>query len=222
LPRQDSSATKTSPYARARSSNELALQAFKKLGALPPSAELHTLKAEILSNHDNKLEAVAEWKAAQELAPDDPRIARQIAVALYEARDYTRAVPLLEQMLRANPDAADLHFFVGDSWLQQSQPEKALQPLETAVRLEPNLLPARAALGLTLIRLERAADAVPYLTAALSIDEDGSLHYQLARAYQASGNTAKSAEMMKAYQEIKSRSEEQKAQLEKEAVITAP
>jgi lipopolysaccharide biosynthesis regulator YciM len=111
---------------------------------------------------------------------------------------------------------------MGDSLLQLAEPEKAVGPLERAVRSDPKHLPARAALGMAYARVGRSADAVPHLEAAIELDDDGSLHYQLARAYQAAGVTDKAKTMTQKYQEIQRRAEEEKQKLEREAVITPP
>lgn len=215
-------ASSASLYWQARAYNELALQAFERLGSVPESVEMHALKAELLTNHGNKLEAVEEWRAAQRFAPGDPRIERQLATAMYLAGDYKNALPLLRKFARDNPRLAELHFFIGDSLLHLEQPRDAVPELETAVRLDPKLLPAQAALGLALIRDEKPAGAIPHLTAALGIDDDGSLHYQLARAYQASGNAELAKAAMQKYQEIQRRTEAEKRGIEEKAQITAP
>ncbi|HEY4816030.1 MAG TPA: tetratricopeptide repeat protein, partial [Candidatus Acidoferrum sp.] len=61
---------------------------------------------------------------------------------------------------------------------------------------------ARKALARAYIAVGKASDAIPHLRAALAADEDGSLHYQLARAYQATGQTGLAKEMLEDYQEI--------------------
>jgi tetratricopeptide (TPR) repeat protein len=71
-------------------------------------------------------------------------------------------------------------------------------------------------------RLGRSTDAVPHLEAAIELDDDGSLHYQLARAYQTAGDAQRAQATMQKYQEIQRRAEEEKQTLEREAVITPP
>jgi tetratricopeptide (TPR) repeat protein len=209
-------------YWRTRAFNELALGAFKQLGTLPPSVELHATKAEILTSHQQYLEAAEEWRAARKVAPDDPRIERQLATALYQAGDYQSSVPMLEKLVGQEPAAADLNFFLGDSFLRTEQPEKAVPWLEAAVRQDRNLLPAQASLGLTYMRLGKNADAIPHLSRALEIDEDGSLHYQLALAYQRTGEAEKAKQMNEKYREIQQRTETEQRKLEEKSTITAP
>jgi tetratricopeptide (TPR) repeat protein len=209
-------------YWRTRAYNELALAAFKQLGSLPPSVELHATKAEILASHQQYLEAAQEWAAARELAPDDAHIERQLATALYQAGDYEKAVPMLQKLVREDPASADLNFFLGDSFLKTEQPDKAQPWLAAAVRTDAKLIPAQASLGLTYMRLGKDTDAIPHLSSALPTDEDGSLHYQLARAYQRTGAEDKAKQIMEKYRDIQQRSEAEQRSLEQKAAITAP
>ena len=81
---------------------------------------------------------------------------------------------------------------------------------------------ADASLGLALSRTGKFAEAVPHLEKAQELDDDGSLHYQLARAYQAAGNAAKAQTAMAQYQELQKRNQDQKEEAAREAQITPP
>ena len=61
-----------SHYWRSRAYNELALQAFTRLGQLPPSTEQHELKAQIYNGQKRYAEAAGEWREALKLSPGDP------------------------------------------------------------------------------------------------------------------------------------------------------
>jgi predicted Zn-dependent protease len=82
--------------------------------------------------------------------------------------------------------------------------------------------PAHASLGLALALINRQADAIPHLETALAIDDDGSLHYQLARAYQSKGNAARARELLAQYQKIQSQNQQHKEEVAREAQITSP
>jgi tetratricopeptide (TPR) repeat protein len=209
-------------YISANLYNRLAMEAFEKLGSLPPSVEMYTLQAESFNNHGQYVEAAEAWRSALKLAPGNPRLERELVTTLYLGRDYEHALPLLEGAQKQSPQSAELNYFVGDSYLHLEQVEKALPYLETAVRLDPKLLPARASLGLTYARAGKPAEAIPNLLAALETDEDGSLHYQLARAYQATGDAERAKEFLKKYQEIQQQAAEEKKDLEAKVQITAP
>ena len=209
-------------YWQAKAANELALQAFFRLGQLPPSVELHQFKAETARNQGQALEAVNEWREALKLAPGDPRLRHELATGLLMAQDYRSAFSEASALLKLAPQSPEMNFVAGESLLRMEQPEQAAPYLEAALKADPKMLAADASLGLTLVRLGKNAEAIPHLEKALELDDDGSLHYQLARAYQAIGNAAKARVIMAKYQEIVKSNEEQKAELAKEAQIAPP
>ena len=55
------------------------MQAFFRLGQLPPSAELHQLRAEIARGQGQHLESAREWREALALMPGNPRLRRELA-----------------------------------------------------------------------------------------------------------------------------------------------
>jgi tetratricopeptide (TPR) repeat protein len=205
-------------FFQAKAANELALQAFFRLGQLPPSVEMHQLKAEIARGQGQHLESVQEWRAALALAPGNSRIERELAVSLFMAGDYRAALDAAAKL----PRSPELEFVAGDSLLRLEEPEKAIPHLQAALAADPKLTAADASLGLALSRVGKNAEAVPHLERALELDDDGSLHFQLANAYRAAGNAEKARAAMAKYQEIVKRNEEQKAEVAKEAQIGPP
>ena len=205
-----------------KSYNQLALEAFSRLGSLPESVELHALKAQILHGHKQDIEAANEWRAALNLAPGNQRLEGELATSLFLAHDYKTAMPLIEKLLQGNGSSADLNFMMGESLLRTEQPDKAVPYLEAALRADSKMLPAHASLGLAVSKLDRGNDAIPHLEKALALDDDGSLHYSLARAYQQAGNTQRSRELMEAYQRIQKQNREQKDELAKDTQIAPP
>ena len=209
-------------YWRAKAANELAMQALFRLGQMPPSAELHQLRAEIARGQGQHLESAREWREALVLMPGNPRLRRELAASLFMAQDYRAALAEAESMLKGDAKSPELNFIAGDSLLRLEEPEKAVAYLKAALSSDPRLLAADASLGLALSRLGNHAEAVPHLEKALELDEDGSLYYQLGRAYQAMGQREKATSAMAKYQEILKKAEEQKEEVAREAQIGPP
>ncbi len=205
-----------------RAYNQLAVNAFDRLGHLPESVEIHALKAQILHGHAQDAEAVAEWRKALALAPDNPRLETELASSLVQARNYDQAIPLLTKLHSHEPNAPDLNFLLGESYWRTQQPEKAVPFLTAALQADPQLLPAHAALGMVYATLNQNAQAVPHLVKAVTLDDDGSLHYSLARAYQASGNTAQATKAMAEYQQIKKKNQQVDDELAQQSAIVPP
>src|SRR3954454_22504264 len=155
----------------ARAYNQLALQSFGQLGHLPDSPVVHALKAQIFRDHGQELEAAKEWRAAIAMAPDpdDRRLKAELANALFLGHDYQAAMPIIQQFLAEEPEAADFNFMMGESLWRTQQAEKALPYLQRALKSSPKMLPAHAAMGLALVSLRRDSKALPHLENAASL-----------------------------------------------------
>ena len=189
-------------YWRARASSELARAALARLEQLPPSAELHELLAEAYRVQGQHRRSLSEWEEALLIRPGDRRLRTERVRSLWLNADYAPARTALEGLLRDDPDSAELNHLMGDTLLALDQADGALAHLEKATARRPDLLPARASLGRCYLRLGRAADAIPHLRASLAVDEDGSLRYQLARAYREAGMEGLAREALAAYQAL--------------------
>jgi predicted Zn-dependent protease len=209
-------------YWSARAYNRLALQSFSRLGQLPPSIERHELAAEIHSAQGRYTEAVRELREALKLSPGEISILKRLAEALYQSRDLQGAQTLLEELLKRERSSAELNLLYGETLLESQQIEPAISHLRDAIKYDPRLLPAKASLGRAYLQIGKAQDAIPYLKEALQTDTDGSLHYQLARAYQSTGQAELSKQMMQKSREIQKSADAEQQKLEQEIQITPP
>jgi tetratricopeptide (TPR) repeat protein len=203
-------------YWQSRAANELARAAFAQLAKLPPSVESHQVLAELYRNLGRHADAIQAWKAALELAPGDPRLEQELATSVYMSRDYVAAEKMARELIAKDSKVAEMHFILGDSLMNQQQPEQAAESLRKALGLRPAYPAAQAVLGRALMQMGRSAEAIPHLVAGLPADSDGSLHFQLSRAYRDAGQPEKAAAAMKTYQAM------QKSAAESEIVITGP
>ena len=212
----------TSPYWRVKACWQLAGEALSRLSALPPSAQLHELKARDLDGRGRHLEASREWREALRLSPGNAVITKGLAVSLFRRRDFEAALPLLQRLRKQQPESAELSFLSGSTLLNMERPEEAIPLLEDAVRRDAQLLDARGELGRAYLRVGQPERAVPYLRAALAADEDGSRHFQLVRAYRASGQEELATEALAQYQAFQARVEAERREVEKRYRIVAP
>lgn len=210
------------PYQEAVAHSRQSLEAFARLGQLPPTPEIHELLAEAHRIQGRHKESIRELEAALRLAPKSLRLRQEHARSLWLNRDYDAALPALEKLLAANPRSPENSHRLGDTLLELQQFEKAVPHLERAVQLKPDFAEAHASLGRAYMRLGSFEKAVPHLKAALPMDEDGSLHFQLARALERSGKSDEAAQAMAGFQEITKAVEARKEGLDRERQITAP
>jgi tetratricopeptide (TPR) repeat protein len=166
-------------------------------------------------------QAAAEWRQALKLAPDNVQAQTGLAWSFHRSGDHAAAFALLTEFIKSRPNSRDLQFLCGASLLNLDQPENAIPFFETAARLDPPFLPAHAALGHALLLAGKAADAIPHLQAALPSDEDATIHFQLLRAYQLTGQTGLARQALTDYQRARTSSAEQK-RMEEGGFITPP
>jgi tetratricopeptide (TPR) repeat protein len=195
------SQTTESQYWLTLAYNEIARNAFDRLSSLPASAELHQFRADLHGNQGRHLDAVEELRKALGMVPDEPGLTKKLATSLYLAKSYEEALKVLERVAQRD-SSPDVLFLLGDTLLLVGRSGDAVRILEQAVAAEPTSLAARASLGRAYLQSGNAAAAVPHLELALKTDEDGSLHYQLARAYQATGRPELAKQTLEKYAAI--------------------
>ena len=214
--------TADSFYWRSRAYNELAINAFIRLGQLPASAELHELKARIYGSQKKYSEAAGEWREALKLSPASAEIQKQLAISLKLGQDYGAALALLQYLLRQQPASAELSYLVGDTLLDLQRVEEAIPLLKRTVIRDPKFLAAHKSLARADLAVGKPVEAIPHLKAALPSDDDGSLHYQLAQAYQASGQSELAKKTLAEYLEIQRSAAVARESAKRETEITAP
>jgi predicted Zn-dependent protease len=194
-------------YWRAKAFRELSRKAYEWLDELPPSTEKYEAAASAHEKSGRYPEAATAWREALKLQPKDARLQRQLALALCHSNDCVSALSLVKDLLAREPASAELNYLYGTALSSTQEAGQALRYLETAVKLDGSLLPARAALGQAYLEAGEPLRAVAQLETAVAEDEDGSRHYQLARAYQATGQEERAAAVLKTYREILRRRE---------------
>ena len=144
--------------------------------------------ADALARNGRHADAAKDWREALRLTPGDAHLRSGLAWSLFKARDYAAALPLIDEMIAANPDTAEPQFLKGACLLNMERLEEDIPYLEKAVKSDPTMLSAHAALGQSLLRTGKSEAAIPHLEAALPMDKDGGGHFQLFRAYTLAGH----------------------------------
>ena len=128
------SPTPVGRYWTIRAANRLATEAVTHLETLPPSVELHLIRAEIAQARGQHPESVKQMRAALALAPGDPGVESALAEALLHAHDLKEAIPLVERLNREHPGDASLLLMLGDALVEDQQLDRAIPVLEQAVK----------------------------------------------------------------------------------------
>ena len=209
-------------YWQARAYNARAQDAFARLRRMQPSSQLHQVLAKTYLDRRLYSQSAKEWQEALNLSPGDRRIQKGLAVALSLSGDFQAARTTLEDLVRREPDSAELNYLLGDTLLNSDRAAEAVPPLQKAVNLDPGLLPAHKSLGRALLKIGDGEKAIPHLRAGLPTDEDGSLYYQLARAYRSMGQQDLAGQMLEKFLEIQKNATAEKKVSDQKVEITPP
>jgi len=209
-------------YWKTQAYQKLAVEALAHLGRLPASPQLHELLATIHTDERQFPAAVQEWTKAYELSGKDPSIGRQLVLALFQTQDFTEAQKLLKTLLDQSPKSPELNYLLGFTLLSLKQPADAARYLEISLQGDPGALSAQSSLAQAYLAMGESKKAIPHLKAALPLDRDGSIHYQLARAYQSSGQPEMARTLLEQYQQMHNAHQAEQQTLQKEVQITAP
>ena len=133
-------------------------------------------------------EAVACYRHAQALAPDEVRWPYYLAYAYLAQGNRAAAVASYERVLALRPTDVPALVRLAETQLDDGRPEAAEAIFLRAASVAPRSAAALFGAGRSALARRAFADAAKYLEQALAIDEQASaIHYPLAMAYRGLG-----------------------------------
>jgi tetratricopeptide (TPR) repeat protein len=181
-------------YWRARCYEKLATSAYLSLyQADPNSYRLHQIMGDLAAARNDDGKAVEEYRAAIALKPALPNLHYSLGHVLWKDLKVKEAREEFEAELTINPQHPGALNEIGDTYLLEHQPEKALPYLTKAVAIEAHNPDFHRDVGTAYSDLHNYEKAAAEFQIAVSGDHDGSVHYKLARVYQAMGQKKKAA-----------------------------
>ena len=166
-----------------------ALTRFEDLA--PQSAATYDLIGDLYRRQRQPDSALAAYRKALAIdAHDAPAQLGAAAVFLSEG-DADKTISLAQAALADRPGDIQLNLLVAEALVDKHQFSDALPYLEQCANAPPDLAPrVHALLGRVYADLGRFSQAISQLLLALPIDQDGSLHFQIARLYRKTGHPA--------------------------------
>lgn len=193
LPPADRNSPEVS-YWRARCYEKLATSAYLSLyQADPNSYRLHQIMGDLAAAKNDDGKAVEEYRAAIALKPALPNLHYSLGHVLWKDLKVKEAREEFEAELKINPQHPGALNELGDTYLLEHQPEKALPYLTRAVAIETHNPDFHRDVGTAYSDLHDYEKAAAEFQIAVAGDHDGSVHYKLARVYQAMGQKDKAA-----------------------------
>jgi Tfp pilus assembly protein PilF len=203
----------TGAYAEALSASMRSLDALARLAALPESPELYETEADAARLRGAFQESANAMRKAVALRPGDRRLEEGLARSLWLNRNFGEAAPLLRKY--------GMDFELGYALLETGRAAEAIPLLERGARNPKLTAEASAALGRAYLEAGDPAKAIGPLKAGLASDRDGSVHFQLSRAYQRTGQPETARRMLERSSELRAQEEALRDRVRNQQ-ITAP
>jgi tetratricopeptide (TPR) repeat protein len=183
-------------YWESRADQNLAVQALGRAGEIDAnSPRMHVLLGDVFRQQHHWDEAEAEYRKAIVLDPNSHSARLSLAITLFTELKYDEALSLDESLLSENAADPEANLLAAEILVQRNQFREAEPYLLKCESLKAELLPrSHALLGKVYGETDRLPAAIAEYKLGLSTDADGSIHYQLARLYQKSGNRAAAVE----------------------------
>jgi predicted Zn-dependent protease len=187
-----------------KANEQLASSAFDQFEQLQPESErTHLLLGDMYRQRQRYEQAESEYEAASLLAPGDPAPLYGLARAYLHGSNPDKALDNAKKALGMSPNDPDISLLVGEILVSLHQWAQAEDYLKAGLGAKPQMLPhLHALLGEVYEHTGRVQDAINELQMGLASDEDGSLHYQLARMYMSLGNKAAADNALQATKEL--------------------
>ncbi len=191
IPRKD----RRSPpalYWRARCYENLATAAYLRLYQTDANSyRVHQLSGDLEAAKGDDKKAMEEYRAAIALKPSVPNLHYSLGHLLWKNLQTAEARAEFETELGLNPRHLGALHDLGDTYLLEHQPEKAVLYLNRALAIDAGDPDLHRDMGTGYTELHDYRKAEAEFKTALPGDHDGSVHYKLGRVYQALGEKDK-------------------------------
>jgi tetratricopeptide (TPR) repeat protein len=124
----------------------------------PKVFEIRSNLGAVLAQQGRYVEATAEYKTALELAPGNPGILLNLALAEYKAGQVPSAAERLEKLQQIAPEHLQGRLLLADCLLQMNQNGRVIGLLEPLAAQRPDDLAVTYMLGTALVRENRIAE----------------------------------------------------------------
>ncbi len=139
-----------------------------------PASDLYRIidNALALQQAGDNAAALAEWKKALDIDPNDARANNGIAIALSVSGDSNGAIAYLRKATQINPDFFEAYYNLGLELAKKNRVDEAIDAWLNTVRLRPSFAAGHENLGYAYYLQGKFADSLTHLRLALDADPD--------------------------------------------------
>ena len=183
-------------YWESKADQKLAVAALVRAGEIDPdSPRMHVLLGDTYRQRRKWGDAETEYRKALELEPESRSGRLGLAIALFQDGNNEGASTADNVLLQKDPDDPQANLLAAEIMVSRHEFADAESYLNRCRKIEPEFMPhVHALLGEVYAGTNRPTEALAEFELGSAGDEDGSLHYQMARLYQKAGNTKAATE----------------------------
>jgi predicted Zn-dependent protease len=171
---------------------------------------MHILTGDVFRQKRRWSEAEAEYRKALAIDPASRGARLSLAIVLFTELKTDESLAITKSLLAETPEDPEANLLAGEILVQGHQFEEAEPYLSRCQKLDPDLMPRlHVLLGQVYAATNRIPAAIAEYKQGLASDGDGSIHYQLARLYEKSGDKDDAAEAIRISQQLRKRWDDQ-------------
>ena len=194
-------------YWESKADQKLAIAVLEHAGEIDPdSPHMHVLIGDVYRQKHQWDDAETEYRKAMALDPTSHGARLNLGIVLFTELKTDEALAVAESLLVEAPDDPETNMLAGEILVQEHRFQEAEPYLSRCQNLGPDLVPhLHVLLGQVYAATNRVPAAISEYKLGLMSDEDGSIHYQLARLYEKSGDKGAAAESIRLSQQLRRR-----------------
>lgn len=192
-------------YWESRADQKLAVAALTRAAELAPdSPQMTVLIGDAYRQKRQWSEAEFEYRKAIALEPANRTARLNLAIVLFTELKSDEAWDMDNSILTEYPGDAEANLLAGEILVQRHEYRRAEPYIGKCNGVEDDLLPRVHVLrGQIYAETGRTPEAIAEYNLGLSSDQDGSIHYQLARLYQKSGDSVAASEQIRISKQLR-------------------
>jgi tetratricopeptide (TPR) repeat protein len=177
-------------YWESKADQKLAIAALIRAGEIDAdSPRMHVLLGDVFRQKRRWNDAETEYRKAVALDPKSHAARLSLAIVLFTELKNDEALDIDRSLLAEDQNDPEANLLAGEILVQQNHYAEAEPYLSKCRDLQPEFMPRlHTLLGRVYAATDRIPEAISEYKEGLSTDVDGSIHYQLARLYQKSGD----------------------------------
>ena len=198
-------------YWETKADQELAIAALTRADEIDPnSSRMHIMTGDVFRQKRRWSEAEAEYRKALAIDPASRGARLSLAIVLFTELKTDESLAITKSLLAETPEDPEANLLAGEILVQGHQFEAAEPYLSRCRKLDPDLMPRlHVLLGQVYAATNRIPAAIAEYKQGLASDGDGSIHYQLARLYEKSGDKDAAEEEIRISQQLRKRWDDQ-------------